>query len=128
MVGAARAEDIFVDAYMSIADNLAQFRGTSQFSTWVYTACRNFCADYMRRSQREDGRTGDLELHSAISPISRAEMEISLEKVTSTLSVDERDLLTSMRDDYGTHTPHSRQESQRRWRLLEKLRQAIRAR
>lgn len=41
------AQDIFVKAYRSLAD----FRGGSKFSTWLYTIVRNTCISFLRKKK-----------------------------------------------------------------------------
>ena len=42
------AQDAFVRAYTSLAD----FRGDSKFSVWLYRICGNICTDRLRKMQR----------------------------------------------------------------------------
>jgi RNA polymerase sigma factor (sigma-70 family) len=41
------AQDIFVKAYRSLAD----FRGASKFSTWLYTIVNNSCISFLRKKK-----------------------------------------------------------------------------
>lgn len=41
------AQDIFVKAYRSLAD----FRGASKFSTWLYTIVHNSCISFLRKKK-----------------------------------------------------------------------------
>lgn len=41
------AQDIFVKAYRSLAD----FRGASKFSTWLYTIVHNTCISFLRKKK-----------------------------------------------------------------------------
>lgn len=41
------AQDIFVKAYRSLAD----FRGASKFSTWLYTIVHNTCVSFLRKKK-----------------------------------------------------------------------------
>src|SRR6195256_4406599 len=43
------AQDIFVKAYRALAD----FRGTSKFSTWLYTIVNNTCITFLRKKRLE---------------------------------------------------------------------------
>lgn len=43
------AQDIFVKAYRSLAD----FRGASKFSTWLYTIVNNTCITFLRKKKLE---------------------------------------------------------------------------
>ena len=43
------AQDIFVKAYRSLAD----FRGASKFSTWLYTIVNTTCITFLRKKKLE---------------------------------------------------------------------------
>jgi len=43
------AQDVFVKAYRSLAD----FRGESKFSTWLYTITNNTCITFLRKKKLE---------------------------------------------------------------------------
>jgi RNA polymerase sigma factor (sigma-70 family) len=43
------AQDIFIKAYRSLAD----FRGASKFSTWLYTIVNNTCITFLRKKKLE---------------------------------------------------------------------------
>src|SRR6266487_3427321 len=43
------AQDVFVKAYRSLAD----FRGESKFSTWLYTIAVNTCITFLRKKKPE---------------------------------------------------------------------------
>ena len=48
----AVAEDLTQDIFLKMYLNLASFRGTSKFSTWLYSITYNFCIDYLRKSNK----------------------------------------------------------------------------
>src|ERR1700704_5618110 len=41
------AQDIFIKAYRALAD----FKGTSKFSTWLYTIVNNTCITFLRKKR-----------------------------------------------------------------------------
>jgi RNA polymerase sigma-70 factor (ECF subfamily) len=43
------SQDIFIKAYRALAD----FRGTSKFSTWLYTIVNNTCITFLRKKRLE---------------------------------------------------------------------------
>jgi RNA polymerase sigma factor (sigma-70 family) len=43
------AQDVFVKAYRSLAD----FRGASKFSTWLYTIATTSCLTFLRKKKQE---------------------------------------------------------------------------
>jgi RNA polymerase sigma-70 factor (ECF subfamily) len=57
------AQDIFVKAYRSLAD----FRGASKFSTWLYTIVNNTCISFLRKKKIDT------------VPIDRADTQTQLE-------------------------------------------------
>jgi RNA polymerase sigma factor (sigma-70 family) len=60
------AQDIFVKAYRALAD----FRGGSKFSTWLYTIVRNSCISYLRKRKME---TIGLDHENALIPLESRE-------------------------------------------------------
>jgi RNA polymerase sigma factor (sigma-70 family) len=57
------AQDIFVKAYRSLAD----FRGASKFSTWLYTIVHNTCISFLRKKK------------IGLEPIDRANTQMQVE-------------------------------------------------
>lgn len=49
------AQDVFVKAYKA----LASFKGTSKFSTWLYTITHNTCLSHLRKKEDETVFPGD---------------------------------------------------------------------
>ncbi len=58
------AQDIFVKAYRSLAD----FRGASKFSTWLYTIVNNTCISFLRKKKIDtvsiDGASTQVQLET----------------------------------------------------------------
>ena len=54
------AQDVFVKAYKSLPD----FKGTSKFSTWLYSITHNTCVSYLRKKQSPAFYPGDEHLAS----------------------------------------------------------------
>lgn len=46
------ALDISQEVFLQVYQNLAQFRGDAQFSTWVYRVTFNKCVDTLRKQQK----------------------------------------------------------------------------
>ena len=44
-----RAEELYQDSWTKVIERSAEFRGDSQFSTWLYTIARNACIDHQRK-------------------------------------------------------------------------------
>jgi RNA polymerase sigma factor (sigma-70 family) len=66
------AQDIFVKAYRSLAD----FRGASKFSTWLYTIVHNTCISFLRKKKIET------------EPIDRAGIQIQVQNRQSGFRAD----------------------------------------
>jgi RNA polymerase sigma-70 factor, ECF subfamily len=58
------AQDVFVKAYRSLAD----FRGESKFSTWLYTIVRTSCLTFLRKKKPDitsiDNERNDIQLEN----------------------------------------------------------------
>ena len=46
------ALDLSQEVFIRVYNNLAQFRGDSQFSTWIYRVTYNKCVDMLRKTQK----------------------------------------------------------------------------
>lgn len=53
------AQDVFVKAYRS----LASFKGTSKFTTWLYTIAHNTCLSHLRKKEDATFFPGDEKMH-----------------------------------------------------------------
>ena len=54
------AQDLMHDIMVKILTNLAKFKGTSDFSFWVYSITYNYCMDFLRKKKRKiTVETGD---------------------------------------------------------------------
>lgn len=47
------AQDLMHDVMVKILTKLSQFKGTSDFSFWVYSVTYNYCMDYLRKKKRK---------------------------------------------------------------------------
>lgn len=47
-----KAEDFTQDIFLRVYGNLANFKGNSSFSTWLYSISYNYCMDQLRRAKR----------------------------------------------------------------------------
>lgn len=46
------AQDMVQDVLLKVFTQLAKFKGTSRFSTWLYAITYNFCVEYYRKNNR----------------------------------------------------------------------------
>ena len=95
------AQEIFIKAYQA----LRSFRGSSTFSTWIYRIAANHCKDLLRKRSREKTESLDALMEASgekaqklwepsFDPGAAAEASDTLGKLLSSLSPDERLILT----------------------------------
>ena len=70
------AHDLAQDVFVKVLTNLPKFKGTSDFSFWIYAITYNHCISYLRKNKRlrfeeldEDAEkpdTGNEELHAKV--------------------------------------------------------------
>ena len=104
LLGESEAEDAAQEIFLKAYRSLASFRKDSAFSTWLYRIASNHCRDLLRRRSRQ--KTESLEqlletsnekaqsLLASDDPRARAEQADLAEQILSTLSPDERLILT----------------------------------
>lgn len=59
------AQDVFVKAYRSLAD----FRGASKFSTWIYTIATTSCLTFLRKKKADVSSLDDEKIFAAADSI-----------------------------------------------------------
>jgi RNA polymerase sigma factor (sigma-70 family) len=93
------SQDIFVKAYRSLAD----FRGESKFSTWLYTIVRTSCITFLRRrkletvsmdNERSDGEWQDKESELKANLIEQKSRYGVLNEAIRLLGKDDQQVLT----------------------------------
>lgn len=93
------AQDVFVKAYRSLAD----FRGDSKFSTWLFTITRTTCLSFLRKKKLDiqslDTERTSLQLENRESAFHANQVEqksrhAMLNKAISMLSPDDTQVLT----------------------------------
>ena len=67
------AEDVAQEVCIKLASAIRGFRGTSQFSTWLYTITLNVARDQMRKRRRENWRDADYLREQAVAGGGHAE-------------------------------------------------------
>ncbi len=83
------AQDVFVKAYKS----LGSFKGTSKFSTWLYTIVHHTCLSHLRKKDDPTIFPGDEQIHSwaegsdmATQPLIRIEQKAQQQLLTQAIS------------------------------------------
>lgn len=93
------AQDVFVKAYNA----LPSFKGTSKFSTWLYTIAHNTCLSHLRKKESNTIFPGDEVIHAVtaqhawVQPASRLEQHTQrqvLGEAISHLSETDSELIT----------------------------------
>jgi RNA polymerase sigma factor (sigma-70 family) len=94
------AQDIFVKAYRSLAD----FRGASKFSTWLYTIVNNTCISFLRKKKIAtvsiDGTNTPIQLENygaegfRANPLEQKSKHLLVNEAIGLLSVDDRQVIS----------------------------------
>jgi RNA polymerase sigma-70 factor (ECF subfamily) len=98
------AEDLFQETWMRVLTHGAQFKGNSQFVTWLFSIARNLLFDRRRRMQRaasfeEMTESGDerflnlFEQSSAFDHCASRDDARLLKRAFSALSADQREVI-----------------------------------
>jgi RNA polymerase sigma-70 factor (ECF subfamily) len=100
------AQDLTQEAFVKVYHALADFRGDSTFSTWLYRIVTNLCYDYLRRNRptyslNEPLQTETGELHRQLPTAEDGPEEITeqkelqrlLQKLINTLPEQQRSVL-----------------------------------
>ena len=102
------AEDLTHDIFIKLYVKLNSFKGTSKFSTWLYSFTYNFCVNYVQRNSYKNKEKVDDEIiernASVIDEISDDDIyQLKVEKLQKVLSIiDSKDkmiLLMKYQDD-----------------------------
>ena len=97
LLGESDAEDAAQEIFLKAYRSLASFRRDSAFSTWLYRIASNHCHDLFRRRSRQKTESLDELPESLLTsddPRARAEQADLAEQILSTLSPEERLILT----------------------------------
>lgn len=89
------ADDLAQETFIKAYTNIAQFRGTSSFLTWLTRIAYNVHFDYRRKLRTEQLHTYSGELQETASPVAEA-------PVGSSLSADIHRALSILRDEERT--------------------------
>jgi len=97
---AALAEDLLHEAFISVWNNMAQFRGDASWSTWIYRIAVNTCLSHLRKNK---AKTIDIEIPSLShlpDETHNKEQEVQLlYKSISRLSEADRLIISLVLDD-----------------------------
>jgi RNA polymerase sigma-70 factor (ECF subfamily) len=92
----AAAMDISQDTFLKLMDRIGQFRGDSNFDSWLYRMVVNSCLDYRRRQKRwmpmveEFFDTFRAPQPSALQGLMRDEMQGQVQDVVAKLAPEHR--------------------------------------
>ena len=96
----AAAMDIAQDTFLKLLSSIGQFRGDSNFESWLYRLVVNSCLDYHRKRRRflpllEDGLEAALDVfraprESALHDLLREEQEERVQQVVAQLPEEQR--------------------------------------
>lgn len=95
----ALAEDLMHDIMIKVFANLAQFKATAKFSTWIYSVTYNYCIDYLRKSKKRltkqlDDNFDEKEDIQEMEDQELLNLEISrLKVVIEDLAIEEKSIL-----------------------------------
>lgn len=97
---ATLAEDLLHEAFISVWNNMDQFRGDASWSTWIYRIAVNTCLSHLRKNK---AKTVDLEIPSLAQlqdETNNKEQEVQLlYKSISRLSEADRLIISLVLDD-----------------------------
>jgi RNA polymerase sigma-70 factor (ECF subfamily) len=101
------AKDLTHDIFLKVFLNLSNFKGKSQFSTWLYSITYNFCIDFLKKERNQIEKTEE------IDDITDEQDEIyekqllaikvdKLQQVLDSISIENKSiLLMKYQDDYS---------------------------
>ncbi len=97
-VPAEKAEDLAQDTFISVYENLDQFKGDSKFSTWIYGIAMNKVRNYLNRApeRRYEYVSAEFLLEKQakeISPLDRLEQTIQLKEMLDQLPPDLKEVI-----------------------------------
>ena len=90
------AADVTQEVFLKLMTNIRQFRGDSEFSTWLYRLVVNSCLDYRRREKRLLPMVEDFfasfraPQESALGDLLRDEMQQQVQEVVAKLAPEHR--------------------------------------
>ena len=103
------AEDLTHDVFIRLFVKLRTFKGTSKFSTWLYSFTYNFCVNYVQRNSNKKKEkvtvvTDQIKEESSLDEIDDATLfELKSEKLAKALNIidpnDKMVLLMKYQDD-----------------------------
>jgi RNA polymerase sigma-70 factor (ECF subfamily) len=101
------AQDLTHDIFLKVFLNLSNFKGNSQFSTWLYSITYNFCIDFLKKERKQSEKTDEIvDVSDEEDEIyERQLLEIKVDKlkqVLDSISIENKlTLLMKYQDDYS---------------------------
>jgi len=97
-VPAEKAEDLAQDTFISVYENLKNFKGESKFSTWIYGIALNKVRNYLNRApeRRYEHVSAEFLLEkqsNEISPLEQLEQTLHLKNLLDQLPSDLREII-----------------------------------
>ena len=95
------ASEVVQETFLRVYGNLAKFKGGSAFSTWVFRIAFNACMSLQKKRMKYSELSAvENDVAHARDEIERIETKAQVEKILSSLSEEERFLLTG-REIFG---------------------------
>lgn len=87
------AEDVLQTVYLKILEGKAQFKGKSDFKTWLFSVIRNTAIDYLKMEKRLKNITTERLDFESVSEKANSENEVFLIKALRELSPQQSQIL-----------------------------------
>lgn len=103
------AEDLCQDIFLKLFDKIKTFKGTSKFSTWLYSFTYNHCVNYYHRNKFKKYEKNTLHIEQLCEDTSKENLDddsnqtLQLERLTRVLGLiprDDKEILISKYQDF----------------------------
>jgi RNA polymerase sigma factor (sigma-70 family) len=102
-------EDLCQDIFLKLFDKIKTFKGTSKFSTWLYSFTYNHCVNYYHRNKFKKYEMNTLHIEQLYEDTSKENLDddsnqtLQLERLTIVLGLiprDDKEILISKYQDF----------------------------